>query len=287
MPYCLEHRVLKLNSLEESDMKKLLKRYENHLGKKLRLNSACIDYIILLAHGDGRYLYNLLENIQNKKLSNKTTVEELKEILQSRASNYDRAADQHYNLISAFHKSIRGSDPDAALYWFSRMLEGGENPLYIARRLIRIASEDIGEADPQSLILCIAAKDAYQMLGSPEGALSLAQTVIHLSLAPKSVAIYNAFNAAEKYASDTSQLDPPMIILNAPTKLMRQLGYGKGYIYDPATTEGFSGQNYFPEKMKRQEFYFPSDQGNEKIFQERLNDLKRRRNNKNQLPNST
>lgn len=269
-------RVLKLHSLEKEELKQLIDRYEKKVGK-LNVDKQGIDLIISLSHGDGRYLYNLLENLESMKLSNPISLEELTLALQSRSAIYDRAADQHYNLISALHKSIRGSDPDAALYWFSRMIEGGEDPLYIARRLIRVASEDIGEADPHSLVLCIAAKDAYQMLGSPEGELALAQIVVHLALAPKSVAIYQAFNSAKDAAFETSHLDPPSIILNAPTKLMKQMGYGKGYIYDPSTTEGFSGQNYFPTKMKSQEFYFPSNNGNEEEYKRLLEEYRKRR----------
>jgi putative ATPase len=181
------------------------------------------------------------------------------------------------------HKAIRGSDPDAALYWFSRMLEGGEDPLFIARRLIRAASEDIGQADPQALPLAMAATDAYQMLGSPEGELALAQLAIYLALAPKSNATYNAYNEARRLAAETGHLAPPSIILNAPTKLMKELGYGKGYIYDHDSSDAFSGQNYFPDKMDRPSFYNPVERGFEREMKKRLDYFERLR---NQINNS-
>lgn len=262
-------RVLKLNPLDEAALEQLLQRYETKI-KKLNLEPEARHYLIQLAQGDGRYLYNLLENLESFDAKTPLTVSHLKDILQSRSPIYDRAADQHYNLISAMHKSIRGSDPDAALYWFARMLSGGEDPLFLARRLIRAATEDIGQADPQALILAIAARDAYQMLGSPEGELALAQVVIYLSLAPKSNATYTAFGKAMALAKETSHLNPPNIILNAPTKLMKEIGYGKGYQYDHETEAGFSGQNYFPEEMKRQVFYKPVERGFEREMKKRV-----------------
>lgn len=262
-------RVLKLNPLDESALEQLLQRYEEKVGK-LRLNEHARHYLIHLAQGDGRYLYNLIENVQNIPGTGLIDQAALDRALQKRPALYDRAGEQHYNLISAMHKSIRGSDPDAAIYWFSRMLEGGEDPLYIARRLIRAASEDIGQADPQALVLTMAATDAYQMLGSPEGELALAQAVIYLALAPKSNATYIAYNESRSNASETTHLSPPSIILNAPTKLMKEFGYGKGYIYDHDTPEGFSGQNYFPESVERPSFYRPIERGFEREMKKRL-----------------
>ncbi|PJD97032.1 MAG: AAA family ATPase [Parachlamydia sp.] len=262
-------RVLKLNPLDEAALEQLLQRYELRV-KKLNLEDAARHYLIQLAQGDGRYLYNLLENTENLDSPAPITTAQLQEVLQARSPVYDRAADQHYNLISALHKAIRGSDPDAALYWFSRMLNGGEDPLYLARRLIRIASEDVGQADPQALLLTIAARDAYQMLGSPEGELALAQIVIYLALAPKSNATYMAFKYATHAAAETSHLNPPATILNAPTRLMKDMGYSEGYQYDHDTPAGFSGQNYFPEEMDRQTFYEPVERGFEREMRKRI-----------------
>jgi putative ATPase len=191
-------------------------------------------------------------------------------VLQKRSPAYDKDREEHYNLISALHKSIRGSDPDAALYWLARMLAGGEDPLFVARRLIRAAAEDIGEADPMSLILANAAKDTYDFLGSPEGEIALAQLTVHLATAPKSNAVYKAYGAAMKAARETGSLGPPMHIRNAPTRLMKDLGYGKGYAYDPDQAEGFSGQSYFPDEMDRQVFYTPKGEGAEARIKERL-----------------
>jgi putative ATPase len=191
-------------------------------------------------------------------------------VLQKRSPAYDKDREEHYNLISALHKSIRGSDPDAALYWLARMLAGGEDPLFIARRLIRAAAEDIGEADPMSLVLANAAKDTYDFLGSPEGEIALAQLTIHLAAAPKSNAVYKAFGAAMKAARETGSLMPPAHIRNAPTRLMKDLGYGKGYAYDHDAPEGFSGQDYFPDGMERQTFYEPKGEGSEARIKERL-----------------
>jgi len=191
-------------------------------------------------------------------------------VLQKRSPAYDKDREEHYNLISALHKSIRGSDPDAALYWLARMLTGGENPLFIARRLIRAAAEDIGEADPISLVLANAAKDTYDFLGSPEGEIALAQLTVHLATAPKSNAVYTAFGKAMQAARETGSLMPPKHILNAPTRMMKELGYGRGYAYDHDATEGFSGQDYFPEEMPRQAFYQPKGEGAEARIKERL-----------------
>jgi putative ATPase len=190
--------------------------------------------------------------------------------LQKRSPAYDKDREGHYNLISALHKSIRGSDPDAALYWLARMLEGGEEPLFIARRLVRAALEDIGSADPMSLVLANAAREAYEHLGSPEGELALAQLTLHLACAPKSNAVYSAFNRARKAARETGSLPPPAHILNAPTRLMKSLGYGEGYVYDHDAEGGFSGQDYFPEGMGRRTFYEPRGEGSEARVRERL-----------------
>lgn len=262
-------RVLQLRPLDLEALRQLLGRYEEKEAP-LKLTEDAKQYLIELAQGDGRYLYNLIENIKNIDFTDTLDVAELDQVLQRRPALYDRAGDQHYNLISALHKSVRGSDPDAAIYWFSRMLEGGEEPLFLARRLIRMASEDIGQADPQALPIAMAACQAYQMLGSPEGELALAQVVIYLALAPKSNATYTAYNEARKVASETAHLSPPSIILNAPTKLMKKLDYGKGYIYDHDTPEGFSGQDYFPKEIRKQQFYHPVDRGFEREMKKRM-----------------
>lgn len=259
-------RVLKLNPLSSVSLEQILQRYEKYK-KPLNLTKEVRDYLIHLAHGDGRYLLNLLENIEEEPAMD---LAQLQKFLQEKTPLFDRAGDQHYDLISALHKSVRGSDPQASLYWLARMLIGGENPLFIARRLIRMASEDIGLADSQALSLAIAARDAYEMLGSPEGELALAEVVVYLALAPKSNAIYTAFNQAMQLASDTNHLSPPYIILNAPTPLMKKMGYGKGYIYDHDTPSGFSGQNYFPDDLSPQSLYQPVERGFEREMKKRM-----------------
>ncbi len=274
-------RVLTLNPLDSDAMEQILQRCETKIGP-LPLTAEARHYILQIAQGDGRYLLNLIENILALKAKTPLDVAQISPVLQKRSPFFDRAGDQHYNLISALHKSVRGSDPDAALYWFARMLEGGEEPLFLARRLIRMASEDIGLADPQALTLAIAARDAYEMLGSPEGELALAQMVIYLALAPKSNATYTALGKAKKAASDTTQLSPPATILNAPTKLMKDLGFGKGYIYDHDTPEGFSGQNYFPDEMERQKFYEPMERGFEREMNKRIDYFEKLRKRKNE-----
>ncbi|MGH6998775.1 MAG: replication-associated recombination protein A, partial [Phenylobacterium sp.] len=223
-----------------------------------------------MADGDGRYLLTLTETLFNIGAAKPLSIKDLGQVLQKRSPAYDKDREEHYNLISALHKSVRGSDPDAALYWLARMLGGGEDPLFIARRLIRMAVEDIGEADPMALVLANAAKDTYDFLGSPEGELALAQVVVHLAAAPKSNAVYVAFKAAQRAARETGSLMPPAHIRNAPTKLMKDLGYGKGYAYDHDVEGGFSGQNYFPDGMDRQRFYEPKDVGVEARIKERL-----------------
>jgi putative ATPase len=223
-----------------------------------------------MADGDGRYLLNMAEQLGGLPSAPALGPAELAEHLARRAALYDRDREEHFNLISALHKSLRGSDTDAALYWFARMLAGGEDPRYIARRLVRFASEDVGLADPQALTQTLAAWDAYERLGSPEGDLALAQAVIYLGTAPKSNAAYTALKAASRSARETGSLMPPRHILNAPTKLMKQLGYGAGYEYDHETEHAFSGQNYFPEGMERARFYEPQDRGFERELARRL-----------------
>jgi len=262
-------RVLELQPLNETALEEILKRYEEN-AKPLALSHDARTHLIQLAQGDGRYLLNLVESIQVVKSDKQLDVSDLEKMLQKRSALFDRSGEHHYNIISALHKSVRGSDPDAALYWFARMLEGGEDPLFIARRLIRMASEDIGLADPQALPLAIAARDSYQMLGSPEGELALAEVVVYLALSPKSNAVYKAYGNARKLASETSQMDPPKHILNAPTKMMKELDYGKGYEYDHDAERGFSGQEYFPEGMERVELYRPVERGFEREMKKRL-----------------
>jgi putative ATPase len=274
-------RVLKLNALSEENLETLLQRYEAVKGT-LNIDNEARLFIIHLAQGDGRYIYNLIENIQGIQRPDPMTVAELENLFQKKSPLFDKGNDQHYNLISALHKSVRGSDPDASLYWFARILNGGEEPLFIARRLIRMASEDIGLADPHALTFAIAARDAYEMLGSPEGELALAEVVVYLALAPKSNAIYTAYQKAMNAASDTAHLDPPYIILNAPTKLMKNMGYGKGYIYDHHAPDAFSGQNYFPDAMPREEFYSPVERGFERDLRKRIEYFKKLRNKRSQ-----
>lgn len=266
-------RVLKLNALTEESLEMILQRYEAHHGGNLNLASDARQYLIHLAQGDGRYLINLIENLLGIGQETQGTLiqlAELEKLLQKRAPLFDKGGDQHYNLISALHKSVRGSDPDASLYWFCRILEGGEDPRFLARRMIRMASEDVGLADPQALTVAMAGRDAYEMLGSPEGELALAEVVVYLALAPKSNAIYTAYNRAKELASETCHLGPPPIILNAPTKLMKGMGYGKGYLYDHDTPAGFSGQNYFPPGMERYHFYQPVERGFEREMKKRV-----------------
>lgn len=263
-------QVFVLKRLDDHALNQLLERAETHEEKTLPFTAEARDALLALADGDGRYLLTLAETLFNIGPTEPLTIAELSQLLQKRSPAYDKDREGHYNLISALHKSIRGSDPDAALYWLARMLDGGEDPLFIARRLVRAASEDIGAADPLSLLLANAAKDTYEFLGSPEGELALAQLVVHLACAPKSNAVYKAFGAAMKAARQTGSLMPPAHILNAPTKLMKNLGYGKGYEYDHDTAEGFSGQNYFPDEMDRQNFYQPKGEGAEAKIRERL-----------------
>ena len=263
-------KVLVLRRLTNDDLELLLQRAEHFFGHALPLDEQARTTLRAMADGDGRYLLNLAEDVAEIGTETPLDTVALIATVQKRAPLYDKTRDEHYNLISALHKSIRGSDPDAALYWLARMLAGGESPLYIARRLVRAASEDIGLADPQALEQALAAKDAFDFLGSPEGELALAQAVVYLATAPKSNAVYTAMGAAMDAAREHGSLVPPAHILNAPTGLMRDLGYGADYQYDHATEDAFSGQNYFPDGMDRQEFYRPAGRGFEKAIAERL-----------------
>ncbi|UYO00470.1 MAG: replication-associated recombination protein A [Devosia sp.] len=275
-------QVLRFESLGRDDLENLLGRAEELLGASLPLEEGARETLLGLADGDGRALLGLVEEILASAQPDETLdATSLLTVVQRRAPIYDKAQDGHYNLISALHKTIRGSDPDAALYYFARMLDAGEDPLFLARRLIRMASEDVGLADPQALQLAIAGRDAYQMLGSPEGELSLAQVVVYLALAPKSNAVYTAYKAAVSVAKSTGSPTPPMVILNAPTKMMKGQGYGEGYIYDHDTPEAFSGQEYFPEKIGRQDFYHPVERGFERDLRKRMDYFARLRAAKN------
>jgi putative ATPase len=248
----------------------LIARAETHYGEKLPLTDDARASLRAMADGDGRYLLNLVEEVAAVKTVIPLDSAGLVTVVQKRAPLYDKSREEHYNIISALHKSIRGSDPDAALYWLARMLAGGEQPLYIARRLVRAAVEDIGLADPQAVVQALAAKDVYDFLGSPEGEIALAQTVIYLATAPKSNAVYTALGAAKRAAKEYGSLMPPAHILNAPTKLMKNLGYGQGYEYDHEAEDGFSGQNYFPDDMERQALYTPRETGFEREIGKRL-----------------
>ena len=264
-------RVLVFKSLDEEAIGELLSRAEEIEGKKLPLDEEARLSLIRMADGDGRALLTLAEEVWRAARKGETfTSERLQEIVQRRAPIYDKSQDGHYNLISALHKSVRGSDADAALYYLARMLDAGENPLYIARRVVRMAVEDVGLADPQALAVTNAAKDAYDFLGSPEGELAIAQAVIYLACAPKSNAAYRAYGAAMRTAKEAGSLVPPKHILNAPTKLMKEEGYSEGYEYDHDAEGAFSGQNYFPEKLGRQEFYHPVERGFEREIKKRM-----------------
>ena len=263
-------QVFVLRRLDEAAQSALLKRAEAAEGRVLPLTAEARSALVALADGDGRYLLTLAETLFGLASAKPLDPAALGQVLQKRSPAYDKDREGHYNLISALHKSIRGSDPDAALYWLARMLEGGEEPLFIARRLVRAAMEDIGSADPMSLVLANAAREAFEHLGSPEGELALAQLTVHLACAPKSNAIYTAFSRARKAARETGSLPPPAHILNAPTRLMKSLGYGEGYVYDHDAEGGFSGQDYFPEGMGRRTFYEPRGEGSEVRVRERL-----------------
>lgn len=263
--------VLTLKRLTPEALEELLVRAEALEGRKLPLEPRAREALIDMADGDGRYMLNLAEQAFTlADEGTELTPDALSQALQKRAPAYDKDREEHYNLISALHKSVRGSDPDAALYWFARMVTGGEDPLYLARRIVRMASEDIGLADPTALMIANEAARTYERLGSPEGELALAHAVVHLATAPKSNAVYTAWKAAQRAAKETGSLTPPKHILNALTAFMKGEGYGKGYAYDHDAEEGFSGQNYFPDGMKRENFYQPKGQGREGPIAERL-----------------
>jgi putative ATPase len=273
-------QVLVLNRLDDAALDLLLQKAEKIFERPLPLTDDARAALKAMADGDGRYLLTMAEEIFSLPKDRTLDSAQLAQFVQKRRPLYDKAQESHYNLISALHKSLRGSDCDAALYWFARMIAGGEEPRYIARRLTRFASEDIGLADPQALPIALAAWEAYERMGSPEGELALAELVIYLATAPKSNAAYVAIGAAMRAAKEYGSLMPPKHILNAPTKLMKEIGYGAGYEYDHDTTEGFSGQNYFPDEMKRQEFYNPAERGFEREVKKRLDywtDLRNKR----------
>jgi putative ATPase len=264
-------RVLVFKPLDAEAIEKLLARAETIEGKRLPLDADARASLLRMADGDGRAALTLAEEVWRAARSGETfDAAALQSIVQRRAPIYDKSQDGHYNLISALHKSVRGSDPDAALYYLARMLDAGEDPLYIARRVVRMAVEDIGLADPQALAVCNAAKDAYDFLGSPEGELAIAQAVIYVATAPKSNAAYTAFGQAMQAAKEGGSLLPPKHILNAPTNLMKSEGYGRGYAYDHDQEEAFSGQDYFPEAMGRRQFYDPPERGFEREIRKRL-----------------
>ena len=264
-------QVLRLDSFTPDELELMAQRAEAAVGQTLPLDDDARTALYELADGDGRALLGLVEEVfAATKPGEVLDKPALLQVVQRRAPIYDKKQDGHYNLISALHKTVRGSDPDAALYYLARMLVAGEDPLFLARRMIRMASEDIGMADPQALPLAIAARDAYEMLGSPEGELALAQLAVYLATAPKSNSVEVAFGEAMALARSSGSPMPPMTILNAPTKMMKGQGYGKGYIYDHDTPEGFSGQDYFPEKIGRQSFYRPVERGHEREIIKRL-----------------
>lgn len=263
-------QVLVLRPLNEIALEQLLQRAESLMQENLSLTQDGREALKAMADGDGRYLLTLAEELFGQTSEEKYDAKSLAGFLQKHSPLYDKAQEGHYNLMSALHKSLRGSDCDAALYWFARMLQGGEDPLYIGRRLLRFASEDIGLADPQALTLSLSATETFERLGSPEGELALAEAVVYLATAPKSNSIYVAYKAVRAVVEHGGSLPPPKHILNAPTQLLKEIGYSECYIYDHDTPEGFSGQNYFPEAMKRHKFYKPQSRGFEREIQKRL-----------------
>ena len=263
-------QVLTLRRLDDEALERLILRAEEELGGPLPLTSEARATLRTMADGDGRALLGLAEQVAAAGAENPLENKDLPAILARRAPVYDKSGDEHYNLISALHKSVRGSDPDASLYWLARMLEGGEDPNYIARRVVRMSVEDIGLADPSALQQCLAAAETYRQLGSPEGELAIAQAVIYLALAPKSNAAYVAYKASRRSAAATGSTPPPAHILNAPTKLMKELGYGDGYAYDHDAENAFSGQDYFPPEVQDRSYYAPVERGYEREMSKRL-----------------
>ncbi|HMO07652.1 MAG TPA: replication-associated recombination protein A [Paracoccaceae bacterium] len=263
-------QVVVLERLSPGDLERLAQRAEREIGRSLPLDGPARERLVDMADGDGRALLNLIEQAMAWKVEGRLNTEALAARLQRRAAKYDKSGEEHYNLISALHKSVRGSDPDAALYWFARMLEGGEDPRFLARRLTRMAVEDVGLADPQAQAVCLQGWETYERLGSPEGELALAQAVIYLALAPKSNGAYVAYKAARAAARETGSQPPPLHIRNAPTRMMKDMGYGAGYAYDHDAEDGFSGQDYFPDGMKRPVFYAPPERGFERDLKKRL-----------------
>ena len=263
-------QVIVLKRLTLADLERLAQRAERELGRALMLSGEARESLLEMADGDGRALLNLIEQVMAWSLKAPMDREALSKRLMGRAAKYDKSGEEHYNLISALHKSVRGSDPDAALYWFARMLEGGEDPRFLARRITRMAVEDIGLADPQAQAICLESWQTYERLGSPEGELALAQALVYLALAPKSNAVYNAYKAARIMAQKTGSAMPPAHILNAPTKMMKEQGYGAGYAYDHDAEDGFSGQNYFPEGVRRPILYAPPERGFERELKKRV-----------------
>jgi putative ATPase len=274
-------QVLVLERLNNTDLKELLERTEGVLGSKINLDLDAKIELLKIADGDGRALLNLTENIISWEISKPLTVKDLSVRLSKRLKKYDKKGEEHYNLISALHKSIRGSDPDAALYWLARILDGGEDPRFIARRLLRMALEDVGLADPQAQSICLYAWQSFERLGSPEGELALAQAALYLALAPKSNASYKGFNLSLDLVKKTGSEPPPKHILNAPTDLMKDQGYGVGYEYDHDSEDSFSGQNYFPEKIGRLSTYKPVERGFERELKKRISYFKNLRDKRN------
>lgn len=274
-------KVFVLNRLDDNALSELIQRAEKVMNKPLPLDEVGKDYLKALADGDGRYFINLMEAVwQYAGKDEILDKAELEKLLQKRLPNYDKDREGHYNLISALHKSLRGSDPDAGLYWLARMVSAGEDMKYILRRLTRFASEDVGMADPQALVQAINAWNSYERLGSPEGDLAVAGLVVYLATAPKSIGVYRAWNEAMRLARETDSLMPPKHILNAPTKLMAEIGYSKGYQYDPDTKDGFSGQEYFPDEIGHHTFYHPMSRGFEREIQKRIdywNELRKKK----------
>jgi putative ATPase len=263
-------QVIILSRLDLADLERLAQRAEAEVGRALPLDGPAREALLTMADGDGRALLNLVEQVMAWHGAERLGVEQLTRRLMRRAAKFDKSGDEHYNLISALHKSVRGSDPDAALYWLARMLAGGEDPRFLARRIVRMAVEDIGLADPQAQGICLQAWETFERLGSPEGELALGQAVIYLALAPKSNAGYAAYKAATEAARRTGSEPPPRHILNAPTKLMKSQGFGAGYQYDHDAEDGCSGPNYFPETMRREQFYQPVDRGFEREMRKRV-----------------